>query len=156
MKNWKCEKCKKVHDMARFISSSNGHYTCPECQHVTDTTKELKCRACGCQLEGPDEACCNCGRYRANTALFDPHKAVDPDSKTHNPHYTKMDIEPIDVMEQRVASATDVIGEDQNLLLALAIKHCMRAGLKGGQPWEKDIEKAKNYLHRALNGGWLE
>jgi len=41
------------------------------------------------------------------------------------------------------------------LALAIAIKHIMRAGLKPGQPWRKDIEKAINYLNRALTGEWL-
>lgn len=80
-------------------------------------------------------------------------------NNNHDSHYRTMDIEPYDVMQQRVRPhpGTDHCGptQQQKLAMAIALKHIMRAGLKDGQLWEKDIEKAMNYLHRALTGGWL-
>lgn len=78
-------------------------------------------------------------------------------ANNHDDHYRKLPIEPFDVMEQRVEGYTPPDGpnKSQKLALAIAIKHIMRAGLKDGQPWEKDIQKAMNYLNRALTGEWL-
>lgn len=76
----------------------------------------------------------------------------------HDDHYTKLPIEPIDVMEQRAKTNNKVMnGPDrtQCLHLALSIKYIMRAGWKEGQHWTKDIRKAQNHLHRALTGEWL-
>jgi hypothetical protein len=73
--------------------------------------------------------------------------------KTHDEHYRRLDIEPIEVMEQRVRESD--VPPIPALNVAIALKYILRAGLKEGQPWEVDIEKAKNHLHRALNGEWL-
>jgi len=74
----------------------------------------------------------------------------------HDDHYAAMNVEPFDVMEDRMLEPSeDGPGHPQRLALAIAIKHIMRAGLKPGQPWRKDIEKAINYLNRALTGEWL-
>ena len=76
----------------------------------------------------------------------------------HDTHYASMAIEPIDVMEQRmkpsdIAEFPDTI---QRMHLAIALSYIMRAGLKEGQSWEKDVEKAQNHLHRALKGKWID
>ena len=76
----------------------------------------------------------------------------------HSDHYHKMTIEPIGVMEERMVPDNHLTNGPyhiERLNLSIAIKHIMRAGKKEGQPWEKDIQKAQNYLHRALTGEWL-
>lgn len=35
-----------------------------------------------------------------------------------------------------------------------AIKYLLRVGKKQGEDWQDDVEKAENYLHRALTGEW--
>ena len=35
-----------------------------------------------------------------------------------------------------------------------AIKYLLRVGKKQGENWQDDVEKAENYLHRALTGEW--
>jgi hypothetical protein len=78
--------------------------------------------------------------------------------KKHDRHYEEMAIQPIQVMEERMIDCHGADGPStvQNLNLAIAMKHIMRAGKKEGQPWRKDIEKAQNYLHRALYRKWIE
>ena len=80
----------------------------------------------------------------------------------HDIHYKLMPIEPFDVMEQRVKMHLEGehIGDGHppppaKLAMAMALKYIMRAGNKDGQPWEKDVEKAMNYLNRALTGKWI-
>lgn len=36
-----------------------------------------------------------------------------------------------------------------------ALKYLIRAGAKPGEPWEDDVRKAENYLHRAHTGEWM-
>lgn len=67
----------------------------------------------------------------------------------HDDHYAKMAIQPIEVMEQVAANAKDPIA---GLRVAMACKYLLRAGTKDG--WAKDLEKASNYLYRALHGVW--
>jgi len=71
----------------------------------------------------------------------------------HADHYKKMKIQPWDVMEQRT-ERNDSIPDIKLISLAMALKYIMRAGLKDGEPWQKDIEKAVNLLNRALTGEW--
>jgi len=73
----------------------------------------------------------------------------------HDRHYSQMNIEPFDVMEQRMEPLDGGPSPQEAMALAIAIKHITRAGRKKGQPWKKDIQKAQNYLHRALTGQWL-
>lgn len=59
----------------------------------------------------------------------------------------------MDIMEERMRG-----GDIPHLAafnLALALKYILRAGKKEGQSWRKDIDKARNYLHRASTGRWL-
>ena len=67
----------------------------------------------------------------------------------HDDHYAKMTIQPIEVMEQVAANTKDPIA---GLRVAMACKYLLRAGTKDG--WSKDLEKASNYLYRALHGVW--
>lgn len=74
--------------------------------------------------------------------------------KKHDEHYAKMKIQPQDIMEQR-ATPGEGMSNEENLRVTQALKYVLRAGHKDGQPWKKDIEKAINYLTRALTGEWI-
>lgn len=73
----------------------------------------------------------------------------------HDSHYSKMEIEPITVIEQRMCTAIGTVSPKENMNIAAAIKYAMRAGTKEKQDWRKDIEKAINHLGRALSGQWV-
>lgn len=75
--------------------------------------------------------------------------------ETHSSHYAEKRIEPIDVQEQIMEVLVN-IPPVQRHLIAHSVKYLMRAGSKAGEPWEKDIQKAFNYLHRALTGEWVK
>ncbi len=79
---------------------------------------------------------------------------VDMTNKLHDDHYAAMDVEPMTVMEQRIA-VPGHLSPVESLHVATALQYLMRAGLKEGQPWRKDVQKAQNHLHRALTGDWL-
>lgn len=67
----------------------------------------------------------------------------------HDDHYKGMPIQPIEAMEQVARNAPD---HERGLLAAMACKYLLRAGTK--EEWTKDLEKASNYLYRALHGVW--
>ena len=71
----------------------------------------------------------------------------------HDKHYAEMDIQPIDVQEQilRSDNGMDAV---QKHHVAEAVAYIMRAGRKEGQDWRKDLDKARNYLHRASTEEW--
>lgn len=71
----------------------------------------------------------------------------------HDDHYSKMPIQSVDVQEQ-ILSAESGLTPTQKHHICEAIAYQMRAGLKEGQDWRKDLEKAENYLHRARTGKW--
>lgn len=104
--------------------------------------------------------CVNCGLKNIEMTPGNVDACPDCESTIkHDNHYKTMHIEPFDVMEQRMNSHNKPShagpSQKQKLALAIAIKHIMRAGHKTGQPWDKDIQKAMNYLNRALTGEWL-
>lgn len=79
----------------------------------------------------------------------------------HDGHYRILEAkgsEPIERMESIVCRG---IPEDlhriakRNLNMAMASKHQDRAGEKSGEAWEKELQKAENYLHRAWAGRWI-
>ena len=79
----------------------------------------------------------------------------------HDGHYRTLEAkgaEPIECMEALVCRG---IPEDlhriakRNLNMAMASKHQDRAGEKSGEAWEKELQKAENYLHRAWAGRWI-
>ena len=75
-------------------------------------------------------------------------------------HYRAIEkdgVEPIVIMEQLAATLdTAKVPTDSALNIVLAQKHITRAGLKDGDEWAKDIQKAINYLTRAVTGGWVK
>ncbi len=76
----------------------------------------------------------------------------------HDSHYRDIEqsgIEPIKIMEElHKRLIVQGVEPGRALNIVLAQKHITRAGLKSGDPWEKDIEKAINYLTRAKTGDW--
>ena len=73
----------------------------------------------------------------------------------HSDHYDSMKIETIDVIQQ-VMEQEGEMPPFQRHCISHAIRYVMRAGTKSGEPWKKDIEKARNYLHKALTGRWFD
>jgi len=41
------------------------------------------------------------------------------------------------------------------LSVAQALRYLLRAGTKPGENWQKELEKAENYIHRARTGRWI-
>lgn len=76
------------------------------------------------------------------------------EDKNPSDHYAQLDIKPIDVAEQRISTGFSTIGNVGNWHLATAIEYLMRAGLKSGQPWRKDVQKALDHGYRAIHGRW--
>jgi hypothetical protein len=75
-------------------------------------------------------------------------------------HYRKIEggsqTEPIVIMEELAERlAESGVNPRSALCIALAQKHITRAGMKSGDSYTKDINKAINYLHRAVYGEWL-
>lgn len=70
-------------------------------------------------------------------------------------HYRNLDTEPICVMEQVLKNLdTTKLSSEQKLNIVLGLKYILRLGMKD-KP-EKELEKAYNYLHRAMYGSWVE
>lgn len=67
------------------------------------------------------------------------------DNILHPSHYTYGKIECIDY----------IIDKEFNFCLGNAIKYITRAGKKENEEYQKDLEKAINYLQIELNGGHL-
>lgn len=89
------------------------------------------------------------------------HYVKVPKLPLHDGHYRTLEAkgtEPIEHMEALVCRG---ISEDlhriakRNLNMAMASKHQDRAGEKSGEAWEKELQKAENYLHRAWSGRWI-
>lgn len=68
----------------------------------------------------------------------------------HDEHYAQMAIQPIEMMEQILQREN--IPPIPRAHIATAGHYLNRAGTK--EEWTKDLEKASNYLYRALHGVW--
>jgi len=77
----------------------------------------------------------------------------------HDEHYRKIeesgDPEPI-VIQESLIERLIIAGVPPRRALDVAMgqKHISRAGQKTNEVWSKEIEKAINYLTRALTGEW--
>ena len=72
-------------------------------------------------------------------------------SKIYKPiHYTKDNIEVIDFIEQ----VTKHYPPTEAYHIGNVLKYIARAPHKGN--YIEDLEKAENYLHRAIRGVWYE
>lgn len=79
-------------------------------------------------------------------------------SNVHDEHYRKVEnrgVEPIEAMETIICNGLPpefhAIAK-RNLNIAQANKYFMRLGEKDAP--EKELAKARNYLHRAVHGCW--
>ena len=73
----------------------------------------------------------------------------------HDKHYQGQGpYEPIKVIEHflKVTGVPPLVAYS----LGQVLRYILRAGQKEGQPWQKDIEKGLNYMHRALKGEWVD
>ena len=69
-------------------------------------------------------------------------------------HYKSGRIETIDVIEDFVSIDNRKLTPRQKYDVSQALKYLLRVGLKG--PSEVDLQKAENYIHRALTGEWID
>ena len=74
----------------------------------------------------------------------EPKPQCDPE------HYKAGNIETIDVLEDFVSIENRKLTPRQKYDVSQALK----VGLKG--PAEVDLQKAENYIHRALTGEWID
>ena len=83
------------------------------------------------------------------------------DLPKHDRHYRALEAKGAEPIERMEALVCRGIPEDshriakRNLNMAMASKHQDRAGEKSGEAWEKELQKAENYLHRAWAGRWI-
>ena len=76
----------------------------------------------------------------------------------HDSHYQRPDgIEPIEVIEDLIMRQwqKNCVPPQAMYSIGNALKYLLRAGLKEGQPYHKDLDKAMNYIHRAKSGKWV-
>jgi hypothetical protein len=69
-------------------------------------------------------------------------------------HYKAGNIETIDVLEDFVSIENRKLTPRQKYDVSQALKYLLRVGLKGSS--EVDLQKAENYIHRALTGEWID
>lgn len=78
-------------------------------------------------------------------------EACDPN------HYKEGPVETIEILESIVDSKERKLSPKQRFSVAQAVRYLMRAGLKGGpEDVLKDLQKAENYVHRAVCGEWID
>ena len=76
----------------------------------------------------------------------------------HDSHYKRTAVsEPIEIIEDLMVKHWHRASMPPEAAYSLgnAVKYVLRAGLKQGQDYKKDLEKAMNYLNRAISGEWL-
>lgn len=77
----------------------------------------------------------------------------------HDSHYQRQDFpEPIEVIEDLIMRLwhKNSVPPEAVYSIGNALKYLLRAGLKEGQPYHKDLDKAMNYIHRAKSGKWVD
>jgi hypothetical protein len=77
-------------------------------------------------------------------------------NSNYDKHYTECRIQPIEVKEMLWSRGSVYIPSSTAGNIGDAIARLMRIGLKDGEPWEKEVEKAINELYRARYGVWLD
>lgn len=79
---------------------------------------------------------------------------MNNEEKVSGKHYDLPLIkESIELIEHVVARES--IPRKAAFEICQALRYILRAGVKPGEPWQADIGKAENYLHRALSGEWI-
>lgn len=72
-------------------------------------------------------------------------------------HYKAGKTEVIDILEEVVSNPERRLTPQQRYNIAQALKYLLRCGLKGGVALvEVDLQKAENYIHRAMTGQWID
>ncbi len=72
-------------------------------------------------------------------------------------HYKEGPVETIEILESIVSSEKRKLTPKQKFCVAQAVRYLLRAGLKGTEEDVlKDLQKADNYVHRALTGKWID
>ena len=72
-------------------------------------------------------------------------------------HYKGGKTEVIDIIEEVVSNPERRLTPKQRYNIAQALKYLLRCGLKGGVALvEVDLQKAENYVHRAMTGSWID
>lgn len=72
-------------------------------------------------------------------------------------HYKEGPVETIEILESIVSSENRKLTPKQKFCVAQAVRYLLRAGLKGTEEDTlKDLQKADNYVHRALTGSWID
>ena len=72
-------------------------------------------------------------------------------------HYKAGKTEVIDILEEIVSNPERKLTPKQRYNIAQAVKYLLRCGLKGGVALvEVDLQKAENYIHRAMTGEWID
>ncbi len=145
-------------------------YTCKRCGAMHGPVPGI-CVDCGSvdmvgeyvsvePAESESYFCAVCGKRYIDLSECPVCNDLHP-ATNHDVHYSVVDIEPVTVQEQFLnhnAKDEDMSPSAAHHIVC-AIKYIMRAGLKrdidGVSMWRKDIEKAINHLHRALNGRWI-
>lgn len=155
-----------MHPKPKDDKNPSGHYAGLKIKSIDDEEIESKIVVFNCEC-----GTSYCGDYKNNKIMtpcptctsktriktIDESCSIDikpPPGKNPSGHYAQLDIKPIDVAEQRISTGFSTIGNVGNWHLATAIEYLMRAGLKSGQPWRKDVQKALDHGYRAIHGHW--
>lgn len=78
-------------------------------------------------------------------------EACDPE------HYKQDKVETIEILEEVVSNPKRQLTPKQRYNVAQALKYLLRVGTKGDIFCvAKDLQKAENYVHRALTGQWID
>ncbi len=76
----------------------------------------------------------------------------------HDKHYKRPNVsEAIEIIEDLMVQhwQKNAVPPQASYHISNALKYLLRAGLKEGQPYHKDLDKAMNYIHRAKTGKWI-
>ena len=84
-----------------------------------------------------------------------------PNIKKSDDHYRDIegsgDVEPIIIREELIARLIkNGVSSEKAMLICDAQKYISRASVKSGEDWVKEINKAINYLTRAVTGDWVK
>lgn len=72
-------------------------------------------------------------------------------------HYKGGKTEVIDILEEVIENPKRRLTQKQRYNIAQALKYLLRCGLKGDRDTVVvDLQKAENYIHRAMTGSWID
>lgn len=92
----------------------------------------------------------NIQKLKTSQTVSEIQATCDPD------HYKADKVETIEILEEIISNPKRQLTPKQRWNVAQAVRYLLRLGLKGEvSDVEKDLQKAENYLHRALTGNWI-